>query len=585
MKTEAKKLLNLFHLKKAKITSLNDFVDENYMRLKVQNSQSFSQKRDSLHVFQTEKDNFPFKGLIFVLELNSHPGWEKQINLFSKRQVTMPEKKFRAVIIFSFEKEYYALSYNRGDIILKSEAIDTSFGMNISKLLLSKDQLNNITTFHAWSNPPLNYTVYSPQKSSIPLYKQSINNDFIIVNKISGNSIIEIHNSNGEILQLNTKIIGNTSLHLEGASLLEKNLLTIMKALKIVINSKEKNSLTWTSEISQLKETKKCNTKLNNKLHSLINIFEKNNGELKKGSLKNICFLKDPTNTDLASTFTIRNVRVDNTKKFYNLNDLEHWQRIISTLSKSNDLSPLDSFSKLKLVEYDENNDKISEKNLFNFLYFNYKRAENFFFLYSGKWYCIPIDLTEKITTSVKSIPIYTNDQFRPRDKRTDLDDNTCRPTENAYTEKICAINPNLIKLDKDTFKPSINLENNHGSIEICDIFEIKDDRLNFICLKPGTSGQSFSHLIAQARNSAMYLSNLNNTEISKFINSQCAEKVDLTSKKINIILGIIHNKINDTNNIDLSLFPIMSLISIYVLKKDLEQKNIELELLLIPSN
>lgn len=230
MKTEAKKLLNLFHLKKAKITSLNDFVDENYMRLKVQNSQSFSQKRDSLHVFQTEKDNFPFKGLIFVLELNSHPGWEKQINLFSKRQVTMPEKKFRAVIIFSFEKEYYALSYNRGDIILKSEAIDTSFGMNISKLLLSKDQLNNITTFHAWSNPPLNYTVYSPQKSSIPLYKQSINNDFIIVNKISGNSIIEIHNSNGEILQLNTKIIGNTSLHLEGASLLEKNLLTIMKA-------------------------------------------------------------------------------------------------------------------------------------------------------------------------------------------------------------------------------------------------------------------------------------------------------------------------------------------------------------------
>ena len=91
--------------------------------------------------------------------------------------------------------------------------------------------------------------------------------------------------------------------------------------------------------------------------------------------------------------------------------------------------------------------------------------------------------------------------------------------------------------------------------------------------------------LIAQARNSAMYLSNLNNTEISKFINSQCTEKVDLTSKKINIILGIIHNKINDTNNIDLSLFPIMSLISIYVLKKDLEQKNIELELLLIPSN
>ncbi|MFT8954043.1 TIGR04141 family sporadically distributed protein [Liquorilactobacillus satsumensis] len=188
----------------------------------------------------------------------------------------MPEKKFRAVIIFLFENEYYALSYNRGDLILKSETIDTSFGMDISKLLLSKDQLNNITTFHAWNNPPLNYTVYSPKNSPIPLYKQSINNDFIIVNKISGNSFIEVHNSNGEILQLNTKIIGNTSLHLEGATLIKNDLLTVLKALKNVIDSKGKDALTWTSEISQLKETKKCNTKLNNKLKNLIDILESN---------------------------------------------------------------------------------------------------------------------------------------------------------------------------------------------------------------------------------------------------------------------------------------------------------------------
>ncbi len=79
-------MLNLFHLKKTKITSLRDFVDENYMQMKAQNSQSFSQKRNSLQVFQTEKHNFPFKGLIFVLELNSYPGWEDQINLFSKKK-------------------------------------------------------------------------------------------------------------------------------------------------------------------------------------------------------------------------------------------------------------------------------------------------------------------------------------------------------------------------------------------------------------------------------------------------------------------------------------------------------------------
>ncbi|MCP9358643.1 TIGR04141 family sporadically distributed protein [Liquorilactobacillus satsumensis] len=307
---------------------------------------------------------------------------------------------------------------------------------------------------------------------------------------------------------------------------------------------------------------------------------------MKIKSLKNICFLEYPNNTGLESTFTIRNVRIDNKKNFYNLNDLEHWQRVISTLKNKNDgLSLLDSLSKLKLVEYNENNDKVSEKSLFNFLYFSYKKAGNFFFLYSGKWYCIPTDLTKKITTYVESITIYKNDKFRPRDKKTDLDDKSHRPTENAYTKKICAANPDLTSLDKAKFIPSINLQNNHGSIEICDIFEIKDDRLNFICLKPGTSGQSFSHLIAQARNSAMYLSDLTNTEIRDFINSKCAKKVDLTSKKINIILGIVSNKIHDTNNIDLSLFPIMSLISIYVLKKDLEQKNIELEILLIPSN
>lgn len=545
---------------------------------------------------KTSKNSFPFNnGKIFVHKDQTSPDWGNDINTVSTRKISITSTNYSAIIIFSYKHDYYALSYNHGYNLLKNSYIDTSFGINVIRKLLYPTTIKHIDSFHPWTDPKISYTIMSNGRKYIPQYKQLINDDPMIIKTISGKCKLIINTAKQKNKQVILALHGNSSLTINGPI----DISTDLKPIIQKIDSLETLSLPmWNNEIQPITQSydhKLCNNRLEKKLESIFKAT-KTHTSIKGTLFKNMFLYVDHSLQD--SKFTIRNVPIDNKKKFSNLEDTIHLERVFKFLiQKSDNQKKLISiFKKMTVPEYDDQEQTINTHTLFNCLYYEFRQKNTSFFLYQGTWYKIDRTLTKWIVNSISNIPLYPNTHFRDMNTKTDYEIKNKKKvsSENKYTELICKSQPTLNKLDKQLFNPKTKLANEHGGIEICDILESNTTDLNFICLKPGRSGASFSHLISQARNSMTFLMDYKNPDVLNFINNQlkdqnfCITKEKFKKSKKCIVLGIIDAKIDTKKILStqkeslISLFPIGSVLSIYSLKQDLAAKNVSLKLLLI---
>lgn len=563
---------NIMHLTK-NLRSINSYVDSKYLDIKSKNNLIKKAKTNSLFTFNLDKSKLDLTGKIFILKEFITPTWVSEINSISKKAISFKNSKYRCLILIKIKNDTYAVSYNNGDMLIKNDCIDQNFGYHLSRIILNNDELKSLNVFYPIKNIPIKTSKTTFGRNNIPSSEQYENDDIFLVNLVKGKAKF------GDYEDIN--ISGSDSIRLSGKLSLNNDLINILNILNDVLNS-ESTEQNFENEINIIKknsEKHKLNKLLKEKLCSLKKQFDKKQ-ELNYGSFRNLEFID--IDYDYARLYTISRIHIDKKRKFTNLSEVERWERIIYSLNNlSKSLNLLDFIKSLTLNVYNIDGELIKKTKLINYLYFNVKQGDTYYFFSEGNWYSMNIDLTKKIIHSINDIKRFDDkDHIFPDYIR------SLNKSENDYNNYVAKnSNKNVYLLDKSLFKPKGDFEhyNNRGSIEICDLLENKDDIINLFCIKATTHSSGFSHLISQAYSAAKYISNTDNNSIMEHIGSLInMDSNELKEKQFNLVLGIITNHDNSLDKKNSEIFPIVSMISLQRLKNFCLNKGIGLEILFI---
>lgn len=534
------------------------------------------------------------KGMFFYQEfIRKQPDWIDGINNLLFKPLTEYENKdIRSVLILQVNRRHFALSFNSGISMVKSESIDYNFGFDIAKKLLDEKKISG------YYSTDFSENIINTKKDSssfIPTHIINNRKNLSIVNSISGNS-------SGEI---KTRIIGKYNLVIDFKKDLITDLIPYLRNLSNTYFDKDKSSISVLNTLSQIKEDSVIEY-LDNCLFT--NIYDWSE-HLKVESHLRDTFLADiflninyDWDEESFSHYSIDGLGYQSEKKFDSLDKKSYFERLCNQFKKSDkELTKEYVINKLKrdniYIHSTDSTDKKKITNIYNALVLSYplpkKDLERKGILISGKWFYIHKDYYLELENEIDRYKNNYHDikfsGFSKRDKTSPP--KQIRLDEGVYNTRM-AEEHDLKLLDQcfyyypeevkiAGFKPQ-------SKIEPCDLlkYDSENNKLVMWHIKRGTTAQGISHLTTQAETSAALLFDKEQRkDFITFINSKVVDLIipdNIKPEDITIILGITKKK--PDNNIR----DIFSLLEMNALKRclnNLYSQGFNVSLNLIPDN
>lgn len=546
---------------------------------------------DNLSVHNIDKSVLNVKGRIFILNHQYSPSWLSELYTFSKSSnpKKLQNSVYSALIIFQVNTSHYAISYGKGSILLDSDRIDHDFVNLVSRQFLAcnSGQVTYMDQSHIFSINPLKYEVSSLSKSNIPYNRNFVNQEPFVLTSFKTKGVVSLKNNSGNSSDVKLTLSPKLGLEVKIDTFDLKYLFSLVNYFESLTQSQP--AMLFDNEILKVEDNKALFKELSRKFHSLCASYDKSQSLTLK-ALTNISL----SDSDQNFSYLISKVSVYNKIKNQDLNSLDFWEHLISSIIKSESSDPVEFLRKSIVSKFDDDGQIISRQSLLNYINYNYQKNGNVYFLSNASWYTIESNFYfDKIMKSVSDIS-------RIDPKKFSFDDMTTNDkSENFYTKRVFddILKPkqkteDWFLMDKNTINPRNPQISNHSSIELSDLLLIEKDKANFFCLKVGTSGNGFSHLINQAANSVealkdiyfeIFLQQLNNELQQQGKPSVSAD--DFRKKKKHIILGLLVKKSLSEQKELTKMLPIMSILSLYHLKAFLKYENCELSIMTIVKN
>lgn len=534
------------------------------------------------------------KGRFFYQEfMKTQPEWMTNVNsLLFKPLSNYENKDIRAVLILRVNRRHFALSFNSGISMIKSELIDYNFGFDIAKKLLDEQKISG------YYSTDFSEKVINTKRDSSSFIPTHIINDrkkLSIVNSISGNS-------SGEI---KTRIIGKHNLVIDFKKDLITELIPYLKSLSNTYFDKSKSSISVLNNLSQIKEEKIINH-LNDCLVKDISDWSeylKSENYLPSKFLDNIFFnINHDQNEEIFSGYSIDGLGYKSEKTFDNLDKHSYFERLCNQIKKSDTkLTKEYIINKLKRDNiYAHSTDSSERKkigNIYNSLILNYplpkKDSERKAILISGKWFYIHknyyFELEVEINRYKNNYQDIKFSGFSKRDKTSGPD--KVKLSEGVYNIRM-AEEHDLKLLDQCFYYYPDDVKlagfKNQSKIEPCDLLKYNSENNKLVMwhIKRGSSAQGTSHLTTQAETSAALLFDKEQRgHFIDYINSKITDleiPKDIKPEDITIVLGITKKK--PDNNIRDNF----SLLELNALKRcltNLYSQGFNVSLNLIPDN
>lgn len=546
----------LLHNQKSKTTALKNFFLDEYDGKRI--------KSKSL-----AGSNIPGyrKGAFFYQEFTKkQPEWINRINnlLFKPLSDEYEHDDIRAVLILKINRRHFALSFNSGISMVKSEFIDYNFGITVARKILDEQKIAS------YYSTDFSEKIINTNKSSDSFIPTHIINDrksLSIVNSISGNG-------SGNI---KSRVVGKYSLVVDFKGDFKTDLIPYLTSLSNTYIDKSNQGISLLSTLSQVKE-EKVNNYLNNCLFEDILAWseylkiEENGNFIPQHLLENI-FLNinyDKDEEDF-SGYSIDGLGYTSGKIFDVINKYDYFERFCNQIKKSSkEINEKYILNKLKRDNiYAISKDGTEKKkvdNIYNSIIINYPLPENDTerkgILISGKWFYIPKNYYYTLESEVNLYKNKYQDIKLSSYLKRDVD-------EDGYNKRMSEEH-DLTLLDKYFYPYPQDMKivgfKSQSKIEPCDLlkYDPETNKLTMWHIKRGTSAQGISHLTTQAETSAALLFDKEQRkDFIDFINTKNTSLEipnDIKPEDITIILSITKKK--PENNIR-NIFSLLELNSL----------------------
>lgn len=538
--------LSIYNLLKSSSgkTVLKDFIIDNYKDLPVEGK---ILKKDDIVGYR--------KAMMFYQEFTrQQPEWITKTNDLLHDPFESDEyeqKEIRAVIILQINRRYFALSFNSGISMIKSEFVNYDFGFEVAKKLLDDKKISG------YYSTDISERIINTNKNSTHFIPTHVINDrrkLSAVNSISGGG-------SGEI---KTKITGRYNLVVNFNKDLKTKLIPYLTNLSNIYFNDSHPGVSISTGLTEIKDPSEIDFLDNSFTQDIISWSE---NLFSKGNLPNQ-FPSEPISfninhqilEDHLLNYSIDGLGLNSDYTFSaeELNPSVFFDRFCYYISQNQNNESLDTeyiLNKLKrdniyLISDDE---KIKISNIYNSLIVKYplsqKDSEKEAVLISGKWFSLSknyyVELEDIINGFTNQYQDISLPGYSVRDKN-----------ELAYNKRVAEIKK--LKLFDEfwyTYPQSLRNSdfNSSSRIEPCDLlrFEKNTDttkqKLVLFHIKRGGSAQGISHLTTQGETSANLLFD-DKARISfvEYMNSKYEDlniPTDIKPEETTIVLGITQKK------------------------------------------
>lgn len=253
--------------------------------------------------------------------------------------------------------------------------------------------------------------------------------------------------------------------------------------------------------------------------------------------------------------------RTKNVHDEVNINDFYQYLE-----EKNKKIIDIDLLKKHKLNFQDDNGFPLKEFSIYNSLLYDCVINQLSYHLCDGLWYLIDKNYLNQLSTYLDKFFIQRTDLTECNDKR-----------EEDYNSNIAKNNVNFLCLDKTNIAPK-----NQTQIEPCDLYTVRNQRVNLIHIKISTRSSSLSHLFNQGVNSVeiVRLNDDSRNKLKSFIDNMGEEYID--SSAFTVTFGIITKKPYSDKS---KALPLFSRISLKRALNALELMGVPSEVVLIKDN
>jgi uncharacterized protein (TIGR04141 family) len=450
---------------------------------------------------------------------NRDPSWLKYVNTISSEEINVKNKSSRVVIILLTRGSYFALCFGYGKHLIKDEYIIRDFGLKIVLNSVDPNKLRSIDLINFREVPF--FTRKQPGKNiTINDFELDYLND--LLKTLTGFSKDETFAS---------LITGRDSVLLY-KEIDDLDLSVLCNELDAIYKKTDyKDNFAWVDNITNIRDSLK------------IDKLEKNLiAEIRNRRFDDI-FLSPPEVIDFKTVgfkFTYYNEIVSSLESSYYFESIPDLSIMNIEKLKNN---------KVYAINLEAEN-VIDSWSIYNSIYFETKLNGKPYFLFQGDWYVASKSFIEKINAELDKIKY----------SRINIPDYIDGENEGVYNKRVINLNNSLICLDRD------NITVGGSPIESCDLYSNKKQ---FIHVKRWSSSATFSHLLSQARISAilflqdpMYRKELIKkvTKINKLY-AKYIDEATPTAKDYEIIYAIIHKTNSDLKK-TLPLFSKINLVN-----------------------
>lgn len=507
------------------------------------------------------------KGLFFYQEFTKKkPEWITKVNdvLYKPLTNNYENDDIRAVLVLKINRRHFALSFNSGISMVKSEFIDYNFGFNVARKILDEKK---IASYYSTDFSEKIINTKKNSNSFIPTHVLNDRKNLSIVNSISGNGAGDIQ----------SRVVGKYSLVVDFKGNLKTDLIPYLTKLSNTYIDKNKKGISVLNNLSQVKE-KEILDHLNNCLFEDILKWseylkvKENKNSLPLHYLENI-FLN--TNYDLDeeifSGYSIDGLGYKSEKIFDVINKYDYFERFCNQIKKnSKEINKDYVLNKLKrdaiYANFKNSSEKKKISNVYNSIVVTYSLPkgdiERKGILISGKWFYISKNYYYDLETEINRYKNKFQDIKLSSYKKIDTG-------EGSYNVRMSE-KYNLSLLDKNTYPYPKDMKKvgfkSHSRIEPCDLLKYNSEENKLIMwhIKRGVSAAGISHLTTQAEASAALLFDKEQRkDFINFINTEDATlniPTNIKPENITIILGITKKKPENSIRNIFSLLELTSL-------------------------
>lgn len=465
------------------------------------------------------KDEVGIEGMIFIHEATENmPEWFDILGKLSKDKIIgIKNISNKAVVIFSYRRRYFALTYGYGRAMIDDSKIVRNFGLMVAASLITKEKIKSmkVTTVED--------VLVDTQKQTVDFTNQEqlqINREKDILRSVSGAP----QNEN-----VSEFLVGTDSLQ----STRKMDPLKIKDDIKFfydvyVKKAYKNNGFEWLDNIQRITNSSQKEL-LDNELVNAIN----NSGKITISANKN--FDEDRwQNFYLTGMYKSKPSSILNYKDYLSYIKDKNLKNVIAKLKRDN------------IVGIDENG--ISEKisTVYDGIIFEMNMDSKRYLLCYGDWYEVNKDYYQKLINKIDGIP----------ESKLNFIKNNFGENEGEYNKRLSNSNKDYVLMDKVNYKRP-----GESAVEPCDIITKNKE---FVHVKKLKGSAILSHFFAQGLVSATLLTK--DSEFRRHINENSRKKfgMDILSEnkreqKIEVVFAFITEK---SGRLD-ELLPLFSMINL----------------------